>query len=188
MPAAILRQQGIHPHPGPRGRGLVSMLDVEYWDQCGWTTPEAMALCHLNTGSMPCERPRHEWWDVIPDVLPQRDTVEACDLTRPDDDEVEGYDQAETNDGFSDWYGYPSSQEHLCRGRRESVLGTAWIDEEAYLRPPLSRLQAALCCHGERSMEDPSSKKLLRWQLENRQEGVSELATWEDELHSTWVD
>ena len=69
MPAAILRQQGIHPHSGPRGHGMVSILDDEYWDQCGWITPETVALCPLSTGSMPLERPRREWWDVIPNVL-----------------------------------------------------------------------------------------------------------------------
>ena len=42
-----------------------------------------------------------------------------------------GNDEAakfEADDGFSDWYGYPSAQDHLCRGRREAVLGTAWMD------------------------------------------------------------
>ena len=32
MTATILRQQGIHPHPGPSGHGLVSILDDECWD------------------------------------------------------------------------------------------------------------------------------------------------------------
>ena len=144
MPAAVLRQQGIHPHPGPRDRDMVSILDEEYWDQCGWITPEDVTLCPPSTGGMPLERPRQEWWNVISDVLPHRDTVETCDLTRFDEEEVEGYDQADTNDGFSDSYGYPSSQDHLCRGRRESVFGTVWIDEAAYLKPPLSSLQVAL--------------------------------------------
>ena len=86
MPAAILQQQGIHPHPGPRDRGMVSTLDDEYRDQCGWTTPEVTALSPLDTGSLPCDRPRREWWDVIPDVLPLQETVEVCSFNRLDED------------------------------------------------------------------------------------------------------
>ncbi len=84
------------------------------------------------------------------------------------DEEVGDCDH-EGNDGFSNWYGYPSSQDHLCRGRREAVLGTEWIDEAAYLKPPLSLLQAALSGRAMRSKEDPSCRKLHRWQLEYRQ-------------------
>ena len=68
------------------------------------------------------------------------------------------------------------------------MLGTAWVDEDAYLKPPLSRLQAALCSRIGRSSEDPSSKKLSRWLLERRQHDEPERSWWEDELHCTWVD
>lgn len=50
--------------------------------------------------------------------------------------------------GFSDWYGYPPRQDHLCKGRREAVLGSELIDDYVYQRPPLSRLQAAIMSGG----------------------------------------
>ena len=68
------------------------------------------------------------------------------------------------------------------------MLGTAWVDEAAYLRPPLSRLQAALSSNVARSSEDPSCRKRLRWQLEEGQVDDTEQVPWEDELYSTWVD
>ena len=39
-PADMLRPHGIRPHHGLAGRVLGSILDDEYWDQCGWTTLE----------------------------------------------------------------------------------------------------------------------------------------------------
>ena len=90
------------------------------------------------------------------------EAVEVCDLTRLDDEEVDSSEHGDSNDGFSNWYGHPSPQDNLCRGRRESVLGSAWIDEAAYVRPPLSMLQAAPSGQGTQRKEDPSCKKLLR--------------------------
>ena len=58
------------------------------------------------------------------------------------------------------------------------MIGTEWIDEVAYFGPPPSLLQAALCSGAKRSDDDPSCKKLHRWQLEH----------YVDELHQTWVD
>ena len=56
------------------------------------------------------------------------------------------------------------------------MIGTAWVDEAAYLRPSPSRLHAALGSHTAWSEEDLSFRKLLRWQLEDRQNGVFEQA------------
>ena len=68
------------------------------------------------------------------------------------------------------------------------MFGVAWIDEAAYLIPSRSRLQMALSRHVAWNNDDPSSKKLLRWQLEGNQSGIAEQAGWEDELHCTWTD
>ena len=57
-------------------------------------------------------------------------------------------------------------------GRREPVLGTAWIDEATYLQPPRSMLQLALSRHVAPIKDDPISKKLLRWQLEEGRDGT----------------
>ena len=43
---------------------------------------------------------------------------------------------------------------------------------------PLSRLQAAILSGGAVG-EDPSSKKKQRWEYDD---------TWQDELHTTWID
>ena len=66
--------------------------------------------------------------------------VKVCDLTRLDGDDDSSHDDGNQADGLSDWYDYPSSVDHPCRGRREAVLGTEWIDEAAYLKPHLSLL------------------------------------------------
>ena len=68
------------------------------------------------------------------------------------------------------------------------MLGTAWMDEATYLKPPLSLLHAALSGRVTQSAQDPSCRKLLRWQLEHRDEKSDDQQMWPDELHSTWVD
>lgn len=49
-------------------------------------------------------------------------------------------------------------------------------------------LQAALSGNVTQSSVDPICRKILRWQLEKGQVEKIEQVSWEDELHSTWVD
>ena len=114
--------------------------------------------------------------------------LEVCDLTRMDDSDDSSHDGRDQADGFSDWYGDHSSIDHLCRGRRERVIGTEWIDEAAYFEPPPSMVRAALCSGTKRSDNDPSCRKLHRWQLEQRLEYDNDDEVCQDELHQTWVD
>ena len=39
-PADMLRQQGVHPHPGLAVRKLHSILNDEYWEHHGWAQLE----------------------------------------------------------------------------------------------------------------------------------------------------
>ena len=68
------------------------------------------------------------------------------------------------------------------------MLGAAWIDEAAHFKSPPSKLHAALRGQVGWSKEDPSCKKLLRWQLEHRREEDDDQSVWHDELHNAWVD
>ena len=102
----------------------------------------------------------------------------------PDQVNGDGTNQDE-NDAFSDWYGYESGCDLMCIGRREAVLGTAWMDEAAFFGPPPSRLRIALDSQTEWSEVDPSSRKVMR---DERQGTNLEQAAWEDELHCTWTD
>ena len=87
-------------------RKLHSILNDEYWDHHGWTALEDEA--RTPTANIP---------EVVELSDEQGDDVE-------DDPEID-------YDGFSDWYGSPSSHDHLCRGRREAVLGTARLPSPA---------------------------------------------------------
>ena len=102
--------------------------------------------------------------------------------TRSDDDDDELGEAACIRDtGFFDWYGDPSRHDHLCRGRREAVIGSELVADYAhqpYQWPPLSRLQAAILSGGLVG-EDPSSEKKQRWGYDD---------SWQDELHSIWTD
>ena len=108
--AVTLRQQGIHPHPGPLGQALVSILDDETWDQCEWTNDTNVGLWEPCATIAPLDESPVNGMSFNESALAE--AVEVCDLTRLDNEEVEDCDQ-EGNDGFSDWYGYPSSQDHL---------------------------------------------------------------------------
>ena len=158
MPATILQQQGIHPHPGPDYGTLTSIYDDECWDYWGWNKADG----------------RTEVFDLAADDHAQDGRclngrgANVCDPTAVDQDEQDHCRPDECNDGFSDWYGYPSSHDELCRGRRENVLGTAYIDEAEYFAPPPSMLQAALGSGDACSKEDPSSRKLHRWQIDDQ--------------------
>ena len=154
MPMTILHQQGIHPHPGPDGNTITSIRDDPCWEAWGWNTwaeadPRELCATRVPSGGSPGETGN----EII-----------VHDLTCNDEDGPTRQDQ-DVNDSFSDWYGYQSSVDHLCRGRRENVLGAEWIDEAAYARPPLTRMQAALSGPARHSSQDPSMNKLLRWQL-----------------------
>ena len=179
MPVTILRQQGIHPNPGPRKQVLDSIMDDECWVQWGITSG-SNADSQINDNDM-----RAQWYLGSP-VLPG--PLEVCDLTRMDDSDDSSHDDADHADGFSDWYGDRSSIDHLCRGRREGVIGIEWIDASAYFEPPPSLIQAALNSGARRSADDPSCKKLHRWQLEDRLRHDNDVEVWQDELHQTWVD
>ena len=124
-------------------------------------------------------------WEPCATALPGINAVEVSDTARIDSEHGDESDRDSSNDGLSDWFGYPSSVDHLCGGWREAVLGTAWIDEAAYLKPPLSLLQAALSGRAVRSREDPGCKQLLRLQLEYPHEGLDNEEVWQDELHDT---
>ena len=176
MPVETLRQQGIHPHPGPGWNRITSILDDECWQQWGWPQPEDVDT--VADGEVSTVVPQ-----APPSIHPGGWSQE---LGMSDDTEEPA--ESGADDGFSDWYGYPSAQDHLCRGRREAVLGTAWIDEAAYLGSPRSLIQIALSSHEAWSKDDPSSKKLHRWQLQEGLSGTIEQNLWEDELHSTWTD
>ena len=140
-PAEMLRRQGIHPHPGPAVRKLHSILNDEYWERHGWKSLEVEEP--VGTISRP----------QVFELSDEQEIIKDC---TDEEDEHEG------DSGFLDWYGSPSSQDHLCRGRREGVLGAAWLDEAVYRRPPLYMLQAALSSNTAQSSEDPSCRKLMR--------------------------
>ena len=166
MPITILHQQGIHPHPGPDGMALSSIMDDECWDQ--WGITEYGSRGEGVTGTL-CYR----------ESLPLHvDRTSVHDLTVNDDESNESHDEQGEEDGFTDWYGDKSSIDRPCRGRNERVLGTEWIDEVAYFGPPPSLLQAALGSGAASSDNDPSCRKLCRKQTEHPV----------DELHQTWVD
>ena len=64
----ILRQQGIHPHPGPEWHRMTSILEDDCWHQWGWPQLE-------------------ECGGVISDnVAPQQDNVSAQQITVLEDD------------------------------------------------------------------------------------------------------
>ena len=104
-----------------------SCLDDEYWQQWSWLQPEISGV-------------------VISDDVTSHEGDSSAEHVIAHDDQSDEADEVES-DGFSDWYGCHSAQDQMCRGRRESVLGTPWIDAEAYLRPPRSMLQLALSSH-----------------------------------------
>ena len=150
MPVTILHQQGVHPNPGPEDPNLVSIMDDECWMQWGMTQGSV-------TDSQIHDHEIKAGWQMGSHVLP------AC--TRIDDSDESSHEDCDHADGFSGWYGDRSSIDHLCRGRREEVIGTEWIDEAAYFGTPLSPLRAALCSGAKGSENDPSCRKLHRWQL-----------------------
>ena len=94
-PVTILRQQGIHPNPGPDGQELVSILDDECWHLWEWTndadkgTREPCAtLARVENSQVKGSR--------------GRETVGVCDLTYLDGGEPDDSDLRDCNDGFSD--------------------------------------------------------------------------------------
>ena len=70
-PVGILRQKGIHPHPGPEWHQMSSILEDECWQQCGWPQPEECGVV------------------ISDDVTLQQDNLAAQHITVPDDDSDE---------------------------------------------------------------------------------------------------
>ena len=70
MPVTILHRQGIHPHPGPGGPMLDSIMDDECWEQWGIptgsdtggsTTVNPGTLCYRARVDAPRLRPSVTW-------------------------------------------------------------------------------------------------------------------------------
>ena len=129
MPVTILDQQGVHPNLGPEDPALVSIMDDECWMQWGMAPG-------YNADSQIDDNDKRAEWQPGSRVLPT--APEVCDLTRMDDSDDSSHEDHSHADGFSDWYGDRSSIDHLCRGRREEVIGIEWIDEAAYFGTPPS--------------------------------------------------
>ena len=71
---------------------------------------------------------------------------------------------------FSDWYGQAAPQE-VARGQRESVLGVELVEDDAYSRPTMSLITAALAQRMDplrRNSCDPSRNKQCRSPVEGR--------------------
>ena len=90
------------------------------------------------------------------DADPLEDAV--LDDSSSDDELMEATDDEWI---FSDWYGQAAPQE-IARGQRESVLGVELVEDDAYIRPTMSVITAALSERVDplrRNLSDPSRNK-----------------------------
>ena len=153
-PRHLLLEQGIHPHPGPM------QVDATEGDEVDGFDPNTFLFLgsdpmHYGLSLHGMQGPSEFFAAGPSDTVNDNETseeelIEDCSDNQPptpfsitggDDDEDDelGEDAGNRSSGFLDWYGDTTRHDHLCRGRREAVIGREMITDYAhqpYLQHP----------------------------------------------------